>query len=66
MDIRQAWREKLVLNLLIWFICNCAVFIIAVFGALTGICPTEHVFDTSELASLFYAKSKQHVYFDTG
>ncbi|KAK2462553.1 hypothetical protein APHAL10511_005523 [Amanita phalloides] len=49
MDIRQAWREKLALNLLIWFICGCAVFVIAVLGKL--ICPKEHVFNTSELAS---------------
>ncbi|PFH46960.1 glycosyltransferase family 2 protein [Amanita thiersii Skay4041] len=49
MDIRQAWREKLAINLLIWFICACAVFVIAVLGRL--ICPTEHVYNTSELAS---------------
>ena len=53
MDVRQALREKLALNLLIWFICACAVFVIAVFGVV--ICPTEHVFSTSfstsELAS---------------
>jgi chitin synthase len=49
MDVRQAWREKLALNFLIWFICLCAVFVIAVLGRL--ICPTEHVFNTSELAS---------------
>jgi chitin synthase len=48
-DIRQAWREKLALNFLIWFICACAVFVIAVLGRL--ICPTEHVYNTSELAS---------------
>lgn len=49
MDVRQAWREKLALNILIWFICGCAVFVIAVLGRL--ICPTEHVYNTSELAS---------------
>ncbi|KAF8634990.1 hypothetical protein AX15_000605 [Amanita polypyramis BW_CC] len=49
MDVRQAWREKLALNLLIWFICACAVFVIAVLGRL--ICPTEHVYNTSELAA---------------
>ena len=48
-DVRQAWREKVALNLLIWFICASAVFIIAVLGVV--ICPTEHVFSTSELAS---------------
>lgn len=53
MDVRQAWREKLALNLIIWFICGCAVFVIAVLGRL--ICPTEHVFNTSELASHTYS-----------
>ncbi|KAF9048289.1 glycosyltransferase family 2 protein [Hymenopellis radicata] len=49
MDVRQAWREKLALNMLIWFMCGCAVFVIAVLGNL--ICPTEHVYNESELAS---------------
>jgi len=49
MDIRQAWRKKFALNLLIWFICRCAVFVIAVFGA--GV-------------TFFYAQSKQRLYFD--
>ena len=49
MDIRQAWREKLALNMLIWFICGCAIFVIAVLGVL--VCLMEHVFNTSELAS---------------
>ncbi|KAF6741605.1 glycosyltransferase family 2 protein [Ephemerocybe angulata] len=48
MDVRQAWREKLALNLIIWLICLITVFVIAVLGVL--ICPTEHVFNTSELA----------------
>ena len=49
MDVRQAWREKLALNMIIWFVCACAVFVTAVLGDV--ICPTEHVFSTSELAS---------------
>lgn len=49
MDVRQAWREKLALNLMIWFVCGCTVFVIAVLGVL--ICPTEHVFNQSELQS---------------
>jgi len=49
MDVRQAWREKLALNIIIWFTCACAVFVIAVLGNL--ICPTEYVFSTTELAS---------------
>jgi chitin synthase len=60
MDVRQAWREKLALNMLIWFICACAVFVIAVLG--TVICPTEHVFSTNELASHSVTNSPNNVY----
>ena len=48
-DVQQARREKLALNIRIWFICACAVFVIAVLGNL--ICLTQHVFSTGELAS---------------
>nr|XP_031861862.1 uncharacterized protein CI109_002691 [Kwoniella shandongensis]KAA5528934.1 hypothetical protein CI109_002691 [Kwoniella shandongensis] len=51
-DIRQAWREKLAINMIIWFICGCAIFVIAVLGPL--ICPTQHVYSSSELASHSY------------
>ena len=59
-DVRQAWREKLALNLIIWFICACAVFVIAVLGLV--ICPTQHVFNTSELASHSYQNDPNNVY----
>jgi chitin synthase len=59
-DVRQAWREKLALNVLIWFICACAVFIIAVLGNV--ICPTQHVFSTSELASYSATSNPNNVY----
>jgi hypothetical protein len=49
MGIRQAWREKLALDLLIWFICGRAVLVIAVLGVL--ICPKEHALNTSEFPS---------------
>ena len=53
MDVQRAWRGKLALNLLIWFICACAFFVIGVLRVV--ICPTECVFctpfSTSELAS---------------
>lgn len=49
LDVRQAWREKLALNMLIWLSCCGAAFVIAILGQL--ICPTEHVFSTSELQS---------------
>lgn len=48
-DIRQAWREKLTINLIIWFICLCTVFVIAALGPI--ICPTQNVYSTAELNS---------------
>ena len=60
MDVRQAWREKLALNILIWLMCASAVFVIAVLGDL--ICPTEHVFSTSELASHDVENNANNVY----
>ncbi|KAF4613327.1 hypothetical protein D9613_010804 [Agrocybe pediades] len=60
MDVRQAWREKLALNLIIWFMCAAAIFVIAVLGAV--ICPTEHVFNSAELASHSVTLSPNNVY----
>jgi chitin synthase len=60
LDVKQAWREKFALNLIIWFICACAVFVIAVMGPI--ICPTEHVFSTLELASHSYQLNPGNVY----
>ena len=60
MDVQQAWREKLALNMLIWFICACAVFVIAVLGNV--ICPTQHVFSTGELASHSVKHNPNNVY----
>ncbi|KAI0049900.1 glycosyltransferase family 2 protein [Auriscalpium vulgare] len=59
-DVRQAWREKLALNMLIWFMCACTVFVIAVLGVL--ICPTEHVFTTNELASHSFQRSPNNAF----
>ena len=60
MDVRQAWREKLAINIIIWFMCLCAAFVIAVLGNL--ICPTEHVFTVAELNSHSFANSPNNVY----
>lgn len=60
MDVRQAWREKFALNLIIWFICAIAVFVIAILGLV--ICPTEHVFNSQELASHSFTLSPNNVY----
>ncbi|KIM57390.1 hypothetical protein SCLCIDRAFT_59423, partial [Scleroderma citrinum Foug A] len=47
------------LNIIIWFICACAVFVIAVLGLV--ICPTQHMFNTSELASHSYQNDLKNV-----
>jgi len=48
-DIRTAWREKLAINLLIWFSCAFVVFFIVIFPEL--ICPRQHVYSAAELSS---------------
>ncbi|KAF2154372.1 glycosyltransferase family 2 protein [Myriangium duriaei CBS 260.36] len=48
-DVRLAWREKLAINMLIWFSCLFVVFVMVGFPML--ICPTQHVFSTEELSS---------------
>ncbi|KAA1474601.1 glycosyltransferase family 2 protein [Dentipellis sp. KUC8613] len=59
-DVQQAWREKLALNMLIWFVCGIAVFIIAILGLL--ICPTEHVYSTNELSSHSFNSNPNNVF----
>lgn len=48
-DIRLAWREKLAINLMIWFSCLFVCFFIIEFPQL--ICPTQHVYSAAELSS---------------
>lgn len=48
-DIRQAWREKFAINLLIWLSNLFVVFFILIFPQL--ICPRQNVYSASELAS---------------
>ncbi|KAJ6451566.1 hypothetical protein C8R45DRAFT_1124590 [Mycena sanguinolenta] len=55
-----AWREKFVLNILIRSMCACTAFVIVALGQL--ICPTEHVFSVSELASHSFEFSPNNVY----
>ncbi|THG99489.1 hypothetical protein EW026_g2875 [Hermanssonia centrifuga] len=59
-DIRQAWREKLALNMLIWLLCGCTIFVIAILGLL--ICPTEKVFSSSELQDHSSQNSPNNVF----
>jgi chitin synthase len=60
LDVRQAWREKLAINLLIWFICACSIFVIAVLGII--ICPREYVFSSSEIQSHSFTNDPGHTY----
>ncbi|EJU01525.1 glycosyltransferase family 2 protein [Dacryopinax primogenitus] len=60
MDIRQAWREKVAINMIIWFVCGCAIFVIAILGNL--ICPTQYVFSTSELQSHSFQNNPSQLY----
>ncbi|RYO81076.1 hypothetical protein DL766_004798 [Monosporascus sp. MC13-8B] len=46
-DVRMAWREKLAINMIIWFSCLFAAFFIVVFPML--ICPKQYVYSPAEL-----------------
>ncbi|KAJ8083666.1 hypothetical protein PM082_009542 [Marasmius tenuissimus] len=59
LDVRQAWREKLALNMMIWFACGCSIFVIAVLGLL--ICPTQHVYSTTELSGHSFQNNPDNV-----
>ncbi|KAL4401910.1 chitin synthase [Malassezia pachydermatis] len=48
-DVRMAWREKLAINMVIWFICLCSIFVIVFLGDV--VCPRQHVYSTDELAA---------------
>ncbi|CAG8983571.1 hypothetical protein HYALB_00009891 [Hymenoscyphus albidus] len=48
-DVRQAWREKFAINMMIWLICLFAAFFIVIFPML--ICPKQDVFSAAELTS---------------
>ncbi|KAI0132780.1 chitin synthase 6 [Xylariales sp. AK1849] len=48
-DVRMAWREKLAINMIIWFSCCVSIFFIVGFPLV--ICPKQYVFSSSELSS---------------
>lgn len=48
-DVRIAWREKLAINMIIWFSCAFVVFFMIGFPRL--ICPTQHVHSLAELST---------------
>ena len=60
LDIRQAWREKFAINILIWFMCGCTAFVIAVLGNL--ICPREYVFSSGEIADHSFNNSPDNAF----
>jgi chitin synthase len=47
-DVRMAWREKLAINMIIWFSCLIAAFFIVVFPML--ICPKQYVYSPEEMS----------------
>jgi chitin synthase len=48
-DVRMAWREKLAINMIIWFSCGVAIFMIVAFPGL--VCPTQNVYSKGELTT---------------
>jgi chitin synthase len=58
-DVRQAWREKFALNLIIWLTLASAVFVIAILGLV--ICPTQHVYSVSDLSTHSYTNNPNSV-----
>lgn len=58
-DVRMAWREKLAINMIIWFSCLVAAFFIVVFPML--ICPKQNVYSAEEL-SRFDGKDNRPAY----
>ena len=64
LDVRQAWREKLAINILIWFVCACMILAIVILGYI--ICPRESVFSTSELQSHLFNSNPGHIHGDPG
>ncbi|KAJ5662206.1 Chitin synthase 8 [Penicillium maclennaniae] len=48
-DVRVAWREKLAINMIIWFSCGVAIFMIVAFPGL--VCPTQDVYSKGELST---------------
>ncbi|KAE8225588.1 hypothetical protein CF319_g1685 [Tilletia indica] len=59
-DIRMAWREKLAINIMIWFTCACAVFVIVFMGNI--ICPKEHVYSQEEFRNNGYTRIRGEVF----
>ncbi|KAK9477488.1 chitin synthase-domain-containing protein [Lipomyces japonicus] len=59
-DVRIAWREKLAINLYIWFACVFTVLFIV--GLPILICPTQHIFSVQELSAYNENDNPKKVY----
>ncbi|TIB15854.1 hypothetical protein E3P92_01552 [Wallemia ichthyophaga] len=59
-DVRQAWREKLAINIIIWFVCACAIFVIAILGPV--ICPTQRVYSQNEISAHTHESQPDHTF----
>lgn len=46
-DIRIAWREKLAINMMIWFVCACAVFVLGKIFCMSAIEALSNLLDSS-------------------
>ncbi|KAJ8060251.1 hypothetical protein OCU04_010595 [Sclerotinia nivalis] len=58
-DVRLAWREKLAINMMIWWSCLFSAFFVVLFPKL--ICPTQHVYSAAELGSYDGKKSDAYI-----
>lgn len=59
-DIRIAWREKLAINILIWFACTGVILFLVGFPIL--ICPIQDVLNPEELTGYSYDNNPKHTY----
>lgn len=59
-DIRIAWREKLAINVLIWFACVIMVLFLVGFPVL--VCPSQNVLTSEELTGYSYDNDPDHTY----
>jgi chitin synthase len=48
-DVRMAWREKLAINMIIWWSCSFVIFLMIGFPMV--VCPKQHVYSSAELTS---------------
>jgi chitin synthase len=59
-DVRVAWREKVAINMIIWFLCGVATFFIVGFPML--VCPQQDVYSAAELSSFNGDKGSKGAY----